>query len=305
MSAGQFMSFLVSLLLAYQPVKALANLNISMQEGLASTERIFELLDKELRNLEVEINQDSISIPKGKIEIKEIEFSYKNKKILENFNLVIPAGKKIALVGKSGSGKSTIINLILRFFDPQKGNILIDNQNINLYSLKSLREKISLVTQETFLFNDSVLANIKYGKLEASLEEVKKAASEAGATEFINDLPNGINTNIGESGIKLSGGQRQRIAIARALLKDAPILLLDEATSSLDNLSEIDVQDSIKRLMENRTCLIIAHRLSTVEDADIINVLDKGKIIGSGSHQSLISNNELYYKLYNSGKLNQ
>ena len=219
----------------------------------------------------------NLIIKKGSIEIQNVNFAYNDKKVLNNLSLIIPAGKKIALVGLSGSGKSTIINLILRFFDPNQGKILIDNQDISLFSLNSLRQNISLVTQETTLFNDTIESNIRYGKLDASSEEVKIAIKKAEANEFIDGLPNGLDTVIGESGIKLSGGQRQRIAIARALLKNAPILLLDEATSSLDNITEKEVQRSINHLMKNRTSLIIAHRLSTIEDADLIYIVDNGK----------------------------
>ena len=289
MTTGQFMSFLVSLLLAYQPVKALGNLNISIQEGLAGAERIFELLDSEKKNLEEDKEKKiNLKVEKGKIEIKNLDFAYNEKKVLNNLDLLIPAGNKVAIVGLSGAGKSTIFNLILRFFKSQKGEILIDEQNIHKVSLKSLRDNISLVTQDTMLFNDTVESNIKYGNLNASKEEINKVAKEAGAIDFINELPNGFNTIVGESGIKLSGGQRQRIAIARALLKNAPILLLDEASSSLDNVTEQNIQKSIKLLMKERTSLVIAHRLSTIEDADLIYLLDKGKINDKGTHDELI-----------------
>ena len=220
------------------------------------------------------------------------------KKILGDLDLLIPAGNKVAIVGLSGAGKSTIFNLILRFFNNQKGEILIDGQNIHKVSLTSLRENISLVTQDTMLFNDTVESNIKYGNLNASKEEINKVAKEAGAIDFINELPNGFNTIVGESGIKLSGGQRQRIAIARALLKNAPILLLDEASSSLDNVTEQNIQKSINLLMKNRTSLVIAHRLSTIEDADLIYLLDKGKINDKGTHDELIKTNKLYAQLH-------
>ena len=299
MTTGQFMSFLVSLLLAYQPVKALGNLNISIQEGLAGAERIFELLDSEKNNIEKDNEKKiNLKVTKGKIEIKNLDFAYNKKKILNNLNLLIPAGNKVAIVGLSGAGKSTIFNLILRFFKSQKGEILIDEQNIHKVSLTSLRENIGLVTQDTMLFNDTVESNIKYGNLNASKEEINKAAKEAGAIDFINELPNGFDTIVGESGIKLSGGQRQRIAIARALLKNAPILLLDEASSSLDNLTEQNIQKSINLLMKDRTSLIIAHRLSTIEDADLIYLLNNGKINDKGTHKELIKHNKLYAQLH-------
>ena len=303
MTTGQFMSFLVSLLLAYQPIKALANLNISVQEGLSSAERIFELLDTPKQHQEKDNQTKNLIINEGRIEIQNVDFAYNDAKVLNKLSLTIPAGKKVAIVGLSGSGKSTIINLILRFFELNKGKILIDNQDINLFSLSSLRQNISLVTQETTLFNDTVESNIRYGKLDASLEKVKKAAKDAGAIEFINDLPNGFDTVIGESGIKLSGGQRQRIAIARALLKNAPILLLDEATSSLDNITEKEVQKSINNLMHDRTSLIIAHRLSTIVDADIIYIIDEGKVADKGTHEQLLNQNTLYAQLHYKGQL--
>ena len=216
----------------------------------------------------------------------------------------IPAAKKVALVGLSGSGKSTIINLLLRFFELDKGIIKIDDQNIRECSLQSIRENISIVTQETFLFNDTIKSNIKYGKLNATDEEIIKAAENAKADDFINELPNKYETVVGEGGIKLSGGQRQRIAIARAFLKDSPILLLDEATSSLDNINEKNIQKSVNILMKNRTSLIVTHRLTAIEDADLIYIIDKGKVVSFGQHKELIENNEIYADLYLKSKLN-
>ena len=306
MTTGQFMSFLVSLLLAYQPVKALGNLNISIQEGLAGAERIFSLLDTEDHLLEDDqSDHQPIRVIKGKIEIKNLSFAYENKNILENLNILIPPGKKVAIVGLSGSGKSTLISLLLRFFTNYTGEILIDDQDISTHSLNSLRQNIGLVTQETMMFNDSIEANIKYGKQNASSAEVETAADEAGVNEFAKSLPNKLKTIVGESGIKLSGGQRQRIAIARAILKNAPILLLDEATSALDNLTEQKIQTSISNLMQNRTSLIIAHRLSTIEDADIIYVLDKGRIVDSGQHEELLRECKLYSQLHLQEELNK
>ena len=299
MTTGQFMSFLVSLLLAYQPVKALGNLNISIQEGLSGAERIFNLLDSEDHLIEKdENNKNHLKIQDGKIEIKDLSFAYDDKNILQDLNIVIPSGKKVALVGLSGSGKSTIVNLLLRFFTNYKGKILVDNQNIAQHSLYSLRKNISLVTQETMMFNDTIEANIKYGNLNATIEDIENAANESGVNEFVDSLPNKLETIVGESGIKLSGGQRQRIAIARAILKNAPILLMDEATSALDNINEKKIQSSISNLMKNRTSLIIAHRLSTIEDSDIIYVLDKGRIIDFGSHKELLSKCKLYSQLH-------
>ena len=298
MTTGQFMSFLVSLLLAYQPVKALGNLNISIQEGLAGADRIFQLMDSEINQLESDNNKNNLTVSKGKIQIENLNFSYEDKYILNDLNILIPEGKKVAIVGLSGSGKSTIISLLLRFFNTYKGKIYIDDQDISQYTLKSLRENIALVTQDTMLFNETIETNIRYGNLDASEDEIKKAAYEAGVSDFSNDFPNKLKTIVGESGIKLSGGQRQRIAIARAIIKNAPILLLDEATSSLDNVTEQKIQNSINKLMKNRTSLIIAHRLSTIEDADIIYILNKGKIEDYGTHNELINKSKLYSKLH-------
>ena len=304
MTTGQFMSFLVSLLLAYQPVKALGNLNISVQEGLAGAERIFSLLDISENSMENDLNiKKTLQVTKGEIEFRNVSFAYNESNILEKINLIIPAGKKAALVGLSGSGKSTILSLLLNFFNNYSGTILIDDQDIKEHSITSLRENIALVTQETMLFNDSISSNIQYGKLSSTTSDINKAASLAGIDEFANKLPNKLETIVGESGIKVSGGQRQRIAIARAILKNSPILLLDEATSSLDNITENKIQSSIKKLMENKTALIVAHRLSTIEDADIIYMLDKGKIINSGTHQEMLKNCLLYKQLQLKQKL--
>jgi len=306
MTTGQFMSFLVSLLLAYQPVKALGNLNISIQEGLAGAERIFKLLDSEDHLIEKDqYKKENLIVSKGKIEIKNLSFAYDNQNVLENLNILIPSGKKVAIVGLSGSGKSTIISLLLRFFSNYQGEILIDDQNISEKSLHSLRKNIGLVTQETMMFNDTIEANIIYGNLKASASEIENAVNESGVSEFVESLPNKLKTIVGESGIKLSGGQRQRIAIARAILKNAPILLLDEATSALDNITEKKIQQSLSNLMQNKTSLIIAHRLSTIVDSDVIYVLDKGKIIDFGNHKELIGKCKLYSQLHLQEELNK
>ncbi len=296
MTTGQFMSFLVSLLLAYQPVKALGNLNISVQEGLAGAERIFKLLDTSDNNMEEISNKASIKLD-GDILLKNISFSYDQKNVLDNININIPKNKKVALVGLSGSGKSTIANLIPRFFDNYRGEITIGSKNIKELHLKDLRNNISIVTQETVLFNDTIKNNIKYGRLEVSDEEIENVAKLAGISEFAKSLEKKLDTVIGESGIKLSGGQRQRVAIARAIIKNAPILILDEATSSLDNITENKIYKTIKDLMKDKTILIIAHRLSTIEDSDIIYVVDNGRINSFGSHEDLINNSEIYKKL--------
>ncbi len=296
MTTGQFMSFLVSLLLAYQPVKALGNLNISVQEGLAGAERIFKLLDTSEENME-EVSKKENIVLDGDILIKNISFGYNQKNVLNNINISIPKHKRVALVGLSGSGKSTIANLIPRFYDNYKGDIIIGSRNIKQIDLKDLRNNISIVTQETILFNDTIANNIRYGKLEASDEEIKNVANLAGINEFSKSLEKNLETTIGESGIKLSGGQRQRVAIARAIIKDAPILILDEATSSLDNITEKSIYKTIKNLMKNKSILIIAHRLSTIEDSDIIYVVDNGKIDSFGSHEELLQKSEIYKKL--------
>ena len=296
MTTGQFMSFLVSLLLAYQPVKALGNLNISVQEGLAGAERIFNLLDTSRDKMENISKENNIRLD-GDIILKNVSFAYDKKKVLEEVNIKIPRGKKVAIVGLSGSGKSTIANIVLRFFDQFDGEISIGSKNIKNMELTELRNNISMVTQETVLFNDTISNNIKYGKLNANDMEVENVAKLSGIHEFSNSLDKKLNTIIGESGIKLSGGQRQRIAIARALIKNAPILIMDEATSSLDNITEKEILITIKKLMENRTTLIIAHRLSTVEDSDIIYVLDKGRVENFGSHKELLVKSKLYQKL--------
>ena len=296
MTTGQFMSFLVSLLLAYQPVKALGNLNISVQEGLAGAERIFNLLDTSKDRMEMITSENKIRLD-GNIILKNVSFAYSEKDVLNNISLEIPKGKKVALVGLSGSGKSTIANLIVRFFDNYNGQIFIENKDIKEIELVDLRNNISMVTQETILFNDSIANNIKYGKLDASEEEIKNVAETSGINEFSKNLDNNLDTVIGESGVKLSGGQRQRIAIARAILKNGPILIMDEATSSLDNITEKEVLKTIKNLMKDKTILIIAHRLSTIEDSDIIYVLDKGKIESFGTHQELLNKSEIYKKL--------
>ena len=298
MTTGQFMSFLVSLLLAYQPVKALGNLNISIQEGLAGAERIFNLLDTSDSFIEKTYKEKKpLIVTDGKIEFKNISFSHNENKILDNISLIFPGGKKTALVGLSGSGKSTILSLLLNFFDNYKGEILIDNQNVKQFSLESLRNSMALVSQETILFNDTVIKNIQYGNLNADYKNIEKAANFAGVSQFTDSLPMKLNTIVGESGIKVSGGQRQRIAIARAIIKNAPILLLDEATSSLDNLTENQIQESINKLMKNKTSIVVAHRLSTIEDADLIYVIENGKVIESGNHKDLLKNSSLYKNL--------
>ena len=296
MTTGQFMSFLVSLLLAYQPVKALGNLNISVQEGLAGAERIFLLLDTSKDKSEKHIESKNINLD-GNIEFNNINFSFEENNILKSINLTIESGKKTAFVGLSGSGKSTLINLLLRFYDNYTGDIKIDDHDIKSMSLFDLRENISLITQETLLFNESILDNIRYGNMSSGDKDIEEISRLSGVSKFADELPEKLHTVVGESGIKLSGGQRQRIAIARALIKNAPILVMDEATSSLDNLTEREIQKALDELMKDKTTIIIAHRLSTIKDADIIFTIDNGKIENKGNHEHLMENSAVYKKL--------
>ena len=295
---GTFFSFLTAFFLAYRPLKSLAGLNAVLQDGLASAERLFRILDIEPK-IQDRNNSKTIENVKGTIEFKNVEFAYENKDyILKKISLLIPRGKKIALVGPSGAGKSTILNLIPRFFEVEKGQGEIDGIDSKEIKIGSLRSSMALVSQEINLFDDTIRSNIAYGKLDSSEEEIIAAAKKSASHDFITKLPNGYNTTVGEHGVKLSGGQRQRIAIARAMLKNAPILLLDEATSSLDTESERYVQEALLELMKNRTTLVIAHRLSTVINADTIYVIDSGKIAESGTHFELLKNEGVYSRLY-------
>ncbi|MBS0271058.1 MAG: ATP-binding cassette domain-containing protein [Proteobacteria bacterium] len=296
-TTGTFISFITALLLAYEPLKRLANLNANLQEGLAAAWRIFEAID--LRPSIVDAPDALIlKAKKGKIILDSVDFSYPSgKKALKSLSLDIPAGHRVALVGPSGSGKSTLLNLISRFYDVTSGAILIDNTDIRNVTLSSLRSQIALVSQEVILFDDTVKANIAYGRWGASQEEIVKAAKAAAAHDFIIHLPQGYDTVVGEQGIRLSGGQRQRLSIARAMLKNAPILLLDEATSSLDTESERQVQAALDRLMEGRTTVVVAHRLSTIVDADMIYVIEEGEVTERGTHQKLLENNKTYARL--------
>jgi subfamily B ATP-binding cassette protein MsbA len=295
---GAFFSFITALLLAYQPMKSLANLNASLQEGLAAAQRIFQVLDVQptIRDLP---GAKPLYVEGGEISFDEVLFGYRSGAVaLDRISLTVPAGRTVALVGASGAGKSTILNLILRFFDVDEGCISIDGQDIRSVSLASLRAAIALVAQEVALFDDTVRANIAYGCFGATEAEIESAARAAGADSFIRELPNGYDTQVGEHGVRLSGGQRQRLAIARAMLKDAPILLLDEATSALDSESERQVRAALRALIRGRTTLVIAHRLSTVQGADLILVVDRGRIVESGRHAELIARNGVYARLY-------
>jgi subfamily B ATP-binding cassette protein MsbA len=295
---GTFFSFITALLLAYQPVKSLANLNANLQEGLAAATRVFTLLDQEP---EIRDRPGAKPLPAGPGEIRfeDVRFHYRpDKPALNGVSLVIPAGGTAALVGPSGGGKSTILNLIPRFYDVQSGRVTIDGTDVRDATLASLRARIALVSQEVSLFHDTVRANIGYGRAGASDADIQRAAELAGAAEFIAALPHGYDTLVGERGAKLSGGQRQRVAIARALLKNAPILLLDEATSALDNESERAVQAALATLMKGRTALVIAHRLSTIADADVIYVVDEGRIVEQGRHAELLARGRTYARLW-------
>ncbi len=295
---GAFFSFITALLLAYQPMKSLAGLNANLQEGLAAAQRVFAVLDIE-PTISDRPGAKPLAVRGGEIRFTDVAFTYDGTTpALDGADLVVPAGKTVALVGPSGAGKSTILNLIPRFYDVGAGCIAIDGQDVRKVTLASLRGAIALVSQEVTLFDDTVRANISYGRFGAGEDEIAAAAKSAAADEFIAALPQGYDTIVGEHGIKLSGGQRQRLAIARAMLKNAPILLLDEATSALDTESERQVQAALKALMRGRTTLVIAHRLSTIVDADLIYVVDQGRVAETGSHAELLAQGGLYARLY-------
>ena len=295
---GTFFSFITALLLAYQPVKSLANLNANLQEGLAAAQRIFQIIDLE-PDIRDAVDAYDLGHAQGALAFQEVQFSYEAGTIaLRNISIDIPAGKTIALVGPSGAGKSTILNLIPRFYDCGAGAITIDGHDLRHITLLSLRANIALVSQDITLFDNTVRANISYGRPDATAEEVIAAAKLADAHEFIVALKNGYDTHVGGRGLKLSGGQRQRIAIARAMLKNAPILLLDEATSALDSETERQVQKALNTLTSGRTTVVIAHRLSTVIAADRIYVMDGGRVIETGNHKELLTKDGAYARLY-------
>ena len=294
MTVGDFSGFITAMVLLMTPLKRLTNVNAMIQKGIAAAGSIFSLIDEKDERDRGTTEAGRVG---GSISFQDVNFSYDdNKRTLEGINLTILSNEKLAIVGKSGSGKTTLVNLIPRFYDISSGKLMIDSEDIENYSLRSLRSNISLVTQEVTLFNDTIFNNIAYGKY--TDDEVRRAVSSAHMDEFIDSLPDGLNTVVGDQGILLSGGQRQRIAIARALLKDAPILILDEATSPLDSESEQHIQKALDQLMENRTTLVIAHRLSTIENADRIIVLSKGHIVEEGTHDKLLNNDAEYASLH-------
>ncbi len=297
-TVGGFLSFIAAMLMLTAPLKRLTGVSEYLQRGLAAAESVFELLDTQS---EIDTGTISVARVRGELVFDQVTFAYGNdgRQALNQIALTVRAGESVALVGASGSGKTTLANLVPRFYVPSTGRILLDGQDINALTLASLRANIALVSQEVVLFNDTVAANIAYGQARVVGEsEIIAAATAAHAMEFIRDWPEGLNTVVGERGVKLSGGQRQRIAIARAILKDAPILILDEATSALDSESERHVQAALETLMQGRTTLVIAHRLSTVEKADRIVVLQKGEIVEIGTHAELLARKEVYAQLH-------
>ncbi|WAC08977.1 MAG: lipid A export permease/ATP-binding protein MsbA [Thermodesulfobacteriota bacterium] len=296
-TAGDFFMIMAALGMCYQPVKGLNKSNQTVQEGMAGAARIFAILDTKPDIVDHPEARDIPSIKSG-IEFKNVWFKYEEDWVLKNINLKVTVGDIIALVGPSGAGKTTLVNLLPRFYDVQEGQILIDGQDIRKATIASLRDHIALVTQQTILFNDTVGYNIGYGKAEKDEPKIIAAAKAANAHHFIRNFPQGYNTIIGEQGVKLSGGEKQRITIARAILKNAPILILDEATSSLDSESELEVQKALENLMQNRTTFVIAHRLSTIKKANKIIVFTNGEIVGEGTHEELLKANAVYKKLY-------
>jgi subfamily B ATP-binding cassette protein MsbA len=294
---GTFFSFLAALIMLYEPIKRLTNVNNTIQQGIAGAQRVFSIIDAvpEIRNKPEAIPLPAIS---KAIDIRNVTFRYEDAPVLKQVNLIVRAGEAVAFVGMSGGGKTTLVNLIPRFYDVSDGQILIDGRDIRDVTIESLRAQIGIVTQQTILFNDTVRNNIIYGDIEKTEADVIRAAKAANAHHFIMNLPDGYDTVIGEQGTKLSGGERQRISIARALLKDAPILVLDEATSSLDTEAEIEVQEALENLMKGRTTLVIAHRLSTIRNADRIVVLVNGEIVEEGTHEALLDKKGEYFRLY-------
>ena len=296
---NNFFSFLAAMMLAYQPVRSLAGINMAANQGLSAARRILPIIDQK-NEIQNSVNAKDLKIDKGTIKFKDIVFSYEeeNEKVLKSINIEMNGGKMSALVGHSGSGKSTILNLIPRFYNADSGDILIDNQSIYKCKIQSLRKEISLVSQDTTLFDDSIRNNIAYANLNATNEEIENAAKLSYCEKFINELPNKYQTIVGENGVRLSGGEKQRLSIARALLKKSSIILLDEATSSLDSETEKEIQNAIDILTKNKTTIVIAHRLSTILNANNIFVVDNGNIIASGRHEELLKNSAEYKNFY-------
>ena len=300
LNINNFFSFLAAMMLAYQPVKSLTKVNIAISQGLSAAKRILPIID--IKNeIEKNDNSDEINLTNGTIVFENIDFHYYSNpenQVLKNVSLKINGGKMTALVGHSGSGKSTLLNMIPRIYNPTSGSIKIDNQDLSKFNLSSIRQQISIVDQNTTLFDDTVYNNIKYAQPDASKEEIFKSARLSMSEEFINNLENGFETKIGENGVKLSGGEKQRLSIARAFLKKSKIILLDEATSSLDSATEEKIQQAIEELIYNKTTIVIAHRLSTILNSDNIYVMEKGKILDSGKHGELLDKSDAYKNFY-------
>jgi ATP-binding cassette, subfamily B, bacterial MsbA len=299
MDINNFFSFLAAMMLAYQPVRSLSTLNMTLKQGLSAAERILPIIDNKNEISDIE-NASKLKINNGTINFKDVLFAYgaNEKNVLKSINLEITGGKMTALVGHSGSGKSTILNLIPRFYNITSGDISIDNQSIYKTKVFSVREKISLVSQDTTLFDDTIKNNIRYANFNATEEEIVRAAQLSHSEEFINQLPNKYDTIIGENGVRLSGGEKQRLSIARAMIKKSQIILLDEATSSLDSETENKIQDALNILIKDRTTVVIAHRLSTILNSDKIYVIDSGNVIASGKHENLLINSKTYKNFY-------
>jgi subfamily B ATP-binding cassette protein MsbA len=296
---NNFFSFLAAMMLAYQPVRALSTLNMILNQGISAASRILPIIDQQ-NNITDKEYAKNLKIENADIKFKDLSFAYEieESKTLKSINLDFKGGKMTSLVGHSGSGKSTILNLIPRFYDAQSGDITIDDQSIYQSTINSLREEISMVNQETTLFDDTIKNNIKYAKENATDEEVYEVAKLSYCEEFINDLPNKYETLIGENGVRLSGGEKQRLSIARAMMKKSSIILLDEATSSLDTETESKIQEALKILTKNKTTIVIAHRLSTILNSNNIYVIDSGKVIDNGKHETLLTKSDLYKNFY-------
>lgn len=297
MSQGQLFSVLAAIMLMYAPFKRLTRLNNYLQQAISAAERVFDIFDEKPEIVDV-AQSVTLGRARGAVVFNAVNFAYDRDPVLKDFSLEVKPGEVIAFVGPSGAGKTTLVGLLSRFYDPTSGQILLDGHDLRQISLASLRRNVALVDQETFLFNDTIANNLRYGVPEATEEQVREAARLAYADDFIQQFPEGYATHVGQRGLRISGGQRQRLCIARALLRDAPVLILDEATSALDTESEAMVQKALANLMQNRTTFVIAHRLSTIMNADRIVVIDNGRIVGTGTHQQLLEQDGLYRRLY-------